>query len=262
MSDHDRKKLWGQAAARCSMCRKQLVATAAHAADADALIGEEAHIISASAIGPRHGDAVPGMDFDGYYNRILLCRNHHRVVDEHPHTYPVDKLRKMRSQHERWVRERLYVIPLQASGLPFGLRPARPGAGMALPRLRTGKDAWQAAAGAIFYLLESLDEDEGSPERRDAADGFLDLLKDYAEAHHEISMGGANALRAAQGDLRKTLDELADHGLVAFGTQRDMLLPAARDGASTRCTMAVVVVRPCHSSKEGEELHVVVSAFA
>ena len=81
MTDPDRKKLWGQAAGTCSMCRKPLVHAADHPDDREALVGEEAHILSESRNGPRDTRAVPGMNFDGYYNRILLCRVDHRIID-------------------------------------------------------------------------------------------------------------------------------------------------------------------------------------
>lgn len=52
MTDRDRKKLWGQAAGTCSLCRKALIQDAEHPADREALTGEEAHIISESRNGP------------------------------------------------------------------------------------------------------------------------------------------------------------------------------------------------------------------
>lgn len=243
MTDHDRKKLWGQAAGTCSMCRKPLIEDAEHPADREAIIGEEAHIISESRSGPRGLASVPGMDFDGYYNRILLCRIHHRIVDDQPHQYTVEKLRGIKSQHEQWVRERLHKLPEESGDAPIGLRPKYPSRGMILPRLRTGKDAWLAAIGSAFYLLEPIDEDEASLEACDAADRFLSNLKDYAEAHDIITDSGFGSIREAQRDLRQGLDELASHDLVAFGAQRDMLITGGR-GAPTPCTMAVVIIRP------------------
>ena len=141
MTDRDRKKLWGQAAGTCSMCRKPLVHAADHPDDREALVGEEAHIISESRNGPRGTRAVPGMNFDGYYNRILLCRVDHRIIDEQPHEFTVEKLRELKSSHERWVSERLHVMHEELGSTPVGLRPRYPGRGMVLARLRTGKDA-------------------------------------------------------------------------------------------------------------------------
>lgn len=242
ITDRDRKKLWGPAAT-CSICRKVLVHPADHPDDREALVGEEAHIISRSPNGPRGTAAVPGMDFDGYDNFILLCRVDHRLIDEQVHEYTVEKLRELKSRHEQWVRERLRVVPEESVSTPIGLRPKFPGRGMVLPRLKTGKEAWNAAIGSSFYLLDSVGEDEASIDACDAADGFLTSLRDYAEIHDAITDRGFEAIREAQRDLRKDLDQLASHGLVAFGAQRDMLITGG-GGTPTPATMAVVVIRP------------------
>ncbi|WP_156409401.1 hypothetical protein [Mycobacterium sp. Root265] len=252
MKDHDRKKLWGQAAATCSMCRKPLVSIASNASDPDALIGEEAHIISASRRGPRGAASVAGMDLDGYYNKILLCRVHHRIVDEQTNAFPVEKLREIKSQHEEWVRNRLHVIDGDVDNHPFGLRHKSSGSGMILPRLRNGKDAWHAVAGSSFYLLESIDEDEGGPAACEAADSFLALLRDTAEIYDVISDGGPQAIRSAQRDLRSGLDNLERERLSAFGALRAMLLTGG--ATPVPCTMAVAVVRPTDTDGESESL--------
>ncbi|MGV0737526.1 hypothetical protein ABQF35_11130 [Mycobacterium syngnathidarum] len=256
MTDHDRKKLWGQAAATCSICRSALVQAAEHPEDRDALVGEEAHIISQSRNGPRGSLSVPGMDFDGYYNRILLCRVHHRIVDEQPHKYTVEKLRTIRTHHEQWVRERLHVMPEAAASTPAGVRLKQPGLGMVLPRLRTGKDAWHAAIGSSFYLLDPVDEDDAPIGACDAADNFLTNLRDCAEIHDAIAARGFESIREAQRDLRHGL---ANHGLAAFGAQRDMLLTGG-SAAPTPCTMAVVVIRPQAEIGDDHELPIVFPA--
>lgn len=246
----------GKAAGTCSICRKGLVHQAEHPDDRDALVGEEAHIISASRNGPRGSASVPGMDFDGYYNRILLCRIDHRIVDEQPHTYTVEKLRTIRSEHEQWVHDRLHVMPDESASTPVGVRLKHPGLGMVLPRLRTGKDAWHAVIGSSFYLLDPVDEDDASPEACDIADKFLTNLKDYGELHDVITDSGFESIREAQRDLRRGLDELASQGLTAFGAQRDMLITGG-SAPPTPCTMAVVVIRPQNEVGDDNELPIV-----
>jgi hypothetical protein len=112
-----------------------------------------------------------------------------------------------------------------------------------LPRLRTGADAWHAAIGSSFYLLDPINEDEASPEACDVADEFLTSLRDYAEIHDAITDRGFGAVREAQRDLRSDLDHLTQSQLVAFGAQREMLV----SGASQKpwpARMTVVVIRP------------------
>jgi len=256
MTGRDRKRLWGQAAATCSMCRKELVELADHDDDREALVGDEAHIISELSSGPRGDAAYADIDFDSYDNRILLCTIDHRIVDEQVHEYSVQKLHELKSKHEQWVRRCLRTLP---DDDPPGLRPKFTGRGMVLPRLRTGRDAWDAAIGSSFYLLDSIGEDEASTEACDIADGFLTNLRDCVEIHDAITDRGFAAIRDAQRELRKDLDELGNLGLAAFGAQREMLITGlGRNPAPA--TMAVVVVRPQTEVNDKDTLPIIFSA--
>ncbi|MBK7336102.1 MAG: HNH endonuclease [Saprospirales bacterium] len=54
-------------------------------------VGEECHIISSEDTGPRHKTGLA--DYDEYDNLILLCRNHHKEIDELTETYTEELLR-------------------------------------------------------------------------------------------------------------------------------------------------------------------------
>jgi hypothetical protein len=102
------KMLWGRAAARCAFgeCQRLLVIDETEA-DEEALIGEMCHLAADSPDGPR-GDAPVPMDRrDDYDNLILLCRNHHAEIDAQPATYTIERLRTLKSEHEKWVRAAL-----------------------------------------------------------------------------------------------------------------------------------------------------------
>ncbi len=96
--------LWGRAAARCAFpeCRTQLYVDETETDDA-ALIGENCHIVGSSEDGPRGDNPLPASSRDKYGNLILLCRNHHRVVDQQPGKYTVEFLHSLKEEHERWV---------------------------------------------------------------------------------------------------------------------------------------------------------------
>src|SRR5262245_43847703 len=85
--------LWGKAGATCTFpaCRRPLVRSAT-ADDREVLVGEIAHIVGQSEGGPRRGGEIPARSLDGFDNLILLCHEHHEVVDQQPHTYTVERL--------------------------------------------------------------------------------------------------------------------------------------------------------------------------
>ena len=106
----DVKILWGRAAARCAfpVCPLVLVLESTQA-DPIATIGEMAHIV-AHAKGnraPRVDADFPDELRDRYENLILLCNNHHEIVDIQPNSYTVHDLRKWKADHERFVTESL-----------------------------------------------------------------------------------------------------------------------------------------------------------
>jgi hypothetical protein len=44
---------------------------------------------------------------DDYENLLLLCKVHHKQIDDQPTSYPVDRLNDMKRAHESRVREAL-----------------------------------------------------------------------------------------------------------------------------------------------------------
>ncbi len=103
-----RQILWGKAGAICTFpdCRRRLVRDATQN-DREVLVGEIAHVVAQSPGGPRRDVEVPGGDIDGYANLILLCHEHHELVDQQHHTYSVERLLQFKFDHEEWVRIRL-----------------------------------------------------------------------------------------------------------------------------------------------------------
>jgi hypothetical protein len=71
------------------------------------VIGEECHIIARELEGPRGQFRGEGMDIDAYENLILLCRNDHKIIDDSPIEYTVDRLQQIKADHERWVDTKL-----------------------------------------------------------------------------------------------------------------------------------------------------------
>ena len=104
----DKTILWAKAAGRCShpSCRKELIKDASLAGE-DVLVGEVAHIVAQNASGPRGKQDPPGGTRDGQANLILLCREHHTIIDQQPRQFPVAKLVQWKADHEAWVGSQL-----------------------------------------------------------------------------------------------------------------------------------------------------------
>lgn len=75
--------------------------------DDPTLVGENCHMIAEGETGPRANTLVPIEQRNSYSNLILLCRNHHKVIDAQEGKYTLECLRKMKADHEQWVKNQL-----------------------------------------------------------------------------------------------------------------------------------------------------------
>jgi hypothetical protein len=105
-----RVAIWGRAGGRCSdsECRRVLIHRPDEAAD-PSLIGEVCHIKAKASGGPRYDENYPEEFRESYDNLLLMCRIHHKIIDDHPQIYSVEKLRAIKTDHETWVNSQLSV---------------------------------------------------------------------------------------------------------------------------------------------------------
>lgn len=106
ISQKDIKFLWGKSASRCAICKK-ILSHKATTDGTDFLIGEQAHIVARNNDGPRGISELSIGERDTYSNLILLCPNHNTSIDKNPIDYSIEKLHKIKSDHELWVQESL-----------------------------------------------------------------------------------------------------------------------------------------------------------
>ena len=104
ISDKVRRELWSKSGNKCALCRTDLFRDGENGSYN---IGEECHIVSEKPNGPRYREGVK--DYDTYDNLVLLCRNHHKAIDDPANfaKYSVEYLIEIKNKHERWVRQRL-----------------------------------------------------------------------------------------------------------------------------------------------------------
>lgn len=98
-TNKDIKKLYGLSAGQCNICKKNLF-------DSDVHIGEMAHVIAKSPIGPR-GEKLNEDIRDSYQNLVLLCANHHKEVDQNPEKYTIELLHNIKKNHEHQISLKL-----------------------------------------------------------------------------------------------------------------------------------------------------------
>ncbi len=238
----DRKLLWGRSGMLCALCKRPLSRRSASNRDHDVLIGEEAHIVGQGARGPRAG-SIRESEIDGYDNLILLCANDHTMIDKHTGSYPTERLLQIKSAHETWVTERLDRREgASARTEPIRLRAVKPGHPIPLPRLESGREAWNVVVGSMSYRFESPEEGPASVLACDTADEFLQEMSDCGEISEHIVDAGRRAIRDAERSLASSLSRLKEQGLCAFGAQRSMLLSGGGELPSA-WREAIVIVR-------------------
>ena len=100
------KILWARSGGKCAICKNEIVIDPVDLNDDPSILGDEAHIIARSESFTRGDyDSLSPEEHDHYSNLILLCKNHHKQIDDQPSTYTVEELREIKSQHETAVKE-------------------------------------------------------------------------------------------------------------------------------------------------------------
>lgn len=104
----DVKLLWTRSGDLCAFpgCRKELSADSKASSDSFPL-GEQAHIVGESETGPRGRSDLSEAERYSYSNLILLCPDHHTLIDKDEKAYTVERLHYIKDTHELWIRERL-----------------------------------------------------------------------------------------------------------------------------------------------------------
>ncbi len=72
-------------------------------------VEELAHIIAQKTEGPRGNEVLELSERDEYENIILLCSSCHTLIDKNPKYFPVELLRKWKTEHAVKIRTALEV---------------------------------------------------------------------------------------------------------------------------------------------------------
>ena len=99
------KILWTRSGNKCAICKSELILDSTDPTDDPSIIGDESHIIARNETFTRGDyDALTPEQRDHYSNLILLCKIHHKQIDDQPAQYTVERLREIKAIHEREVK--------------------------------------------------------------------------------------------------------------------------------------------------------------
>ena len=205
ITDRTRKILWGRSGNRCAICRVTLVVEKRES-DAESVVGDECHIHSSSPEGPRYV-ALAANEADALENLILLCRLHHKMVDDQVEMFSGDALRTTKGNHEAWVESQL-----QGAAHPPEIR-IRPIAGetpAALVRMTSGRQLFELACGRHASTQDY--SSDLTTDEVEMVGGFLQALSDWVDIAEEPleSMQAAKAIDSG-------LKQLERNGFWVFG---------------------------------------------
>ena len=219
-----RKILWARSGNRCAICRRELV-TESNGIDDEAIIGEECHIVAREVNGPRGNSLLPISERDKPANLILLCRNHHKEIDDQVNTFTEEVLRTIKAEHEAWVREKLTTR--KKSGL-FVFFAFRVDSGTQFCNLVVGCDA--------FHFNN---DQPKTQEEAELIGNFLQRFQDYSDIWSEIE---SKDKILAQFEFDRQISELNEQGFVVYATERDEQWEATDVEKSLNVTVGYILI--------------------
>src|SRR5215469_1096205 len=112
VSSTDMKRLLLESGGICAFrgCRRSLVGPDSPF-EHGAVLAEVAHIVAESREGPRGREPLNEAARSHHENLIVLCPEHHKIIDSQPNTYSIQVLMQMKLDHIAFVQSRLHSEP-------------------------------------------------------------------------------------------------------------------------------------------------------
>ncbi len=95
-------ELWGASAGRCQFCNTLLFQDSAFGFKGN--FSQMAHVHAVSPRGPRHVEGMTKNELNSIDNLMLLCPEHHKMIDDKPDEFFSDMLFKKKQAHEERIR--------------------------------------------------------------------------------------------------------------------------------------------------------------
>lgn len=221
ITDRTRKILWGNSGNRCSICKCQLIIDATDKDDIS-IIGEECHIVSGQINGPRHDMKFDQEKIDTHENLLLLCRVHHKMIDDQVSYYTADILRKLKFNHVKWVVERLNAKSEKEN--PYRIRQVEKNFSKILFRITSGKEVLNIVDGVMGYGFDH--DDTLNADDSEIIAQFVQTVQDYGEIMDVLEAG--NRVEASF-HLTKLINELDEIGYLVFGFREIRIIEGGND---------------------------------
>ncbi|CAM4406206.1 HNH endonuclease [Zobellia nedashkovskayae] len=223
ISTKTRKNLWGKSGNRCSICKTELFAK--KSATNEVNIGEECHIISEKPNGPRFRPNLS--EYNNYENLILLCRNHHKEIDELFETFSEEVLQFIKTNHENWVSNTLNkAVDNDKEEQP-----------RFLARITTGKELLNIVHNSHGYRTD-YDQMETEADAQYIG-GVIQELIDYGDISGMVEAYDRVQMAFQLNDLLKDLES---KGYYIFGEQALEYI-GFKEGDKAKWTVATLVIR-------------------
>jgi hypothetical protein len=198
VGERARTILWARAGGRCALCRRKLQAPAGEAGDEAVEEGRIARITD-------RGD-------DRYDNLILLCGADYAGADSEKAAARSRSLKRLKSEHEEWVRRTVDSRPLSS---PSSRYDPRFGGVTLLPRIHGGRQL-VALLGGIHSIQHDHDVAEADG-RHHLVGPFLQYLRGIVDVWERYDE--AERDRVAR-HLDRQIEGLRRAGLLLCGDRR------------------------------------------
>ena len=215
ISARSRKLLWGRSGSRCAMCQRELIMPGTPVED-ESIVGDECHIVSPVSGGPRHNAEFSREKLNDHANLLLLCKVHHKLVDDQQSEYTASRLAKLKANHEKWVSEQLDSS--RSRTRPLRVRRVAENTPAFLLRIRSGNELLNIVTNACAFAPHY--DDLSNEAEDELVAGFLQDAQDWGELGLESERDRMRAARS----LDEHIGELERVGFWVFGYREKRIL--------------------------------------
>ena len=234
ISARSRKLLWGRSGSRCAMCRTELIKPGTPVDD-ESIIGDECHIVSTVAGGPRYDPDFLCERADRYANLLLLCKVHHKLIDDQEREYTASYLRNLKASHETWVSEKL--ASSRSDTGPLRIRRVPQNMPAFLRQVRSGKELLAIMSNACAFAPYYDDLRDDTEEELVAR--FLQDAQDWGDLGlQEVS----DRIRASR-SLDEPIRNLEQAGFLVFGCREKQIIEGGTEPAADWPVAHIQVLR-------------------